>query len=199
MGRMKDLAADLRYEKEQDLAAADEAESEDEPIVSAAAVEAAWQAMQALDADDQAQVRDLLAGTGEVVRELGHAELSRGAALLVAGLLSMVLPDDDSRRDDEGEDMVGVALKAITTRIRTDFPEVSDRLPLLVSVASAGLTGQDTVSWCERIGADEPHDALALTYLLWLVRDLVDSLYERPGMADELVTTALLSDQPDEP
>ena len=172
---------------------------DDEPIVPAPAVEAVWRAVQALDADDRTQARELLAGADEVVHELGHAELGRAAALLVAGLLSTVLPDDDAPRDDEDEDMVGMALKAVTTRIRVSFPEVSDRIPLLVAVVSAGLTGQNAVSWCERVGVDDPHDALALTYLLWLVRDLVDSLYEQPGIADELVTTALLSDQPEDP
>lgn len=174
-----------------------ESEEVDEPIVSTVAVEAAWKAAQSLDAHEQGQARELLEGASGVVGELGHAELSRGSALLVAGLLGMLLPDDDSRRDDEGEDMVGVALKAITTRLRDGFPQVChERLPLLVAVASAGLTGQNTVHWCDRLGAGDAEDALALTYLLWLMRDLVDSLYESPGTADELVTTALLTDQP---
>lgn len=47
---------------------------------------------------------------------------------------------------------------------------------------------QDTVAWRDRFGRIPPKEAMVHGFVLWLLADLFDSLAEKPGAMDQLMS-----------
>lgn len=156
------------------------------PEVAEATLVAAWRTVRLLSADDERLADELAGPARRISAELGAGEIARGLILLLAGLLSTVEPD---RLDDDGEDMVADLLKAMVVKLRAVFGDELDPdvLPMLAGVLTAALTGRDALRWRERFGVPDQSEAIGLTYLVWLVRDFLDSIHDSPGTTDRLI------------
>lgn len=158
--------------------------------VSGATLVAAWQSVRLLSADNEQHAYELATAAQRISQEHGPGEIARGLILLLDGLLNTLTPN---RVDDDSVDMVADILKALVTKLRAVFGDDLDPdvLPMLAGVLTAALTNRDALRWRERFGTPEQPETIGLTYLLWLVRDLRDSLHESPGTTDRLVNELL--------
>ncbi|MFE3187190.1 hypothetical protein ACFXKR_41120 [Streptomyces violascens] len=162
-------------------------------VVVDEAIRAAWDSYRVLEKRTSAQERrQAQQRVKAAVDSFGREEVSRGTVFLVGVLTGYLIaeqPGDNKDRLDPLSDLIPAAIRRLPSFEKAD-PE---QVPMVTGVLMAAAMGMDTVVWRDRFGQIPPEEALAHSFVLWLLADLFDSLVEKPGAIDQLMREAFKS------
>ncbi|MFD4756349.1 hypothetical protein [Streptomyces sp. NPDC058426] len=155
-------------------------------IVANEAIRAAWDSYRVLEkrtpASEREQARQRVKTTMDCV---GREEVARGTVFLVGVLTGFLIaePPAGGERLDPLNDLIPAVIRRLPSFELAD-PE---QVPMVTGVLMAAAMGMDTVAWRDGFGLIPAKEALAHSFVLWLLADLFDSLAEKPGAIDRLL------------
>ncbi|MEU6445017.1 hypothetical protein [Streptomyces sp. NPDC047046] len=156
-------------------------------VVADGAVRAAWDSYRILEnrtpEEDRRQAQQRVQAA---IDTYGRDQLARGTVFLVGVLTAYIIRRQDGPQEDRLDplsDLIPAVIRKLPGFKLADPAQV----PMATGVLMAAAMGMDTVAWRDRFGTIPPPEALAHTFVLWLLADLVDSLAEQPGATDLLI------------
>ncbi|MEV0096816.1 hypothetical protein [Streptomyces sp. NPDC050738] len=155
------------------------------------AVRAAWDSYRVLEKRTPHQERrQAQQRVQAAVDSVGREEVSRGTVFLVGVLTGYLIAEQPGGRKDR-LDPLGDLIPAVIRRLPAFEEADPEQVPMVTGVLMAAAMGMDTVAWRDRFGQIPAQEALAHSFVLWVLADLFDSLIEKPGAIDQMMRETL--------
>ncbi|WP_210590755.1 hypothetical protein [Streptomyces sp. GESEQ-35] len=157
-------------------------------VVVDEAVRAAWDSYRILEnRTSQEDRRHAQLRVRAAMDSYGQGEVARGSVFLVGVLTTHIIgqdgPEDEEGRLDPLSDLIPAVIRKLPDSELADPAQV----PMVTGVLMAATMGMDVVAWRDQFGIVPPKEALAHSFVVWLLADLYDTLVDQPGATDVIM------------
>ncbi|OQD51856.1 hypothetical protein BM536_037725 [Streptomyces phaeoluteigriseus] len=167
-----------------------------EAVLDRDLLHAAWDSYRILETRTPPQERiDAQRRVQSAMDAYSRQDVARATVFLIGVLTAHLTPDGPP--EPNGLDPLSDLIPGVLRRLSRIETADAAQAPMVAGVITAAVLGQDPVAWRDQFGTIPPAEALAHTYVLWLLADLLDTLTETPGATDQIMQETFASSAPD--